>query len=193
MHEQHNPYASTPQSPTQSDSMASPAPKRKKRWVIGGAAALMLALAASCGGSDSADQGNDAISQGADAAASAAEGESSNPDSVNGGSDNNEDVPREFKNALSQAQNYVNSMPFSEAGLLDQLTSDYGGQFPLEAAQYAVENVEADWNAEALEAAENYQDVMPMSDADLYNQLTSEHGEKFTSEQAQYAMDNLGG
>lgn len=100
-------------------------------------------------------------------------------------------VSREYANALRSAQNYVDTMPFSRAELYDQLTSEYGGQFPADAAQYAVDNVNADWNAEALESAENYQEIMPMSDAELLNQLTSEYGDQFTQEQAQYAIDHL--
>lgn len=101
------------------------------------------------------------------------------------------DVPRELKNALKSAQNYVDIMPFSEAGLYNQLTSEHGGKFPAEAVQYAIENVDVNYNEEALESAKNYQEVMPMSDQDLFDQLTSEHGEQFTKEQAQYAIDNL--
>lgn len=101
------------------------------------------------------------------------------------------DVPREYENALASAQNYVDIMPFSEKGLYQQLTSEAGDQYPEEAAQYAIENVEVDYNEEALEAAENYQDTFPMSDAELFNQLTSEAGDQFTNEQAQYAIDNL--
>ncbi|MCR6546870.1 Ltp family lipoprotein [Dehalobacterium formicoaceticum] len=101
------------------------------------------------------------------------------------------DVPREFKNALKSAQNYVNIMPFSKEGLYDQLTSEYGDQYPAEAAQYAIENVQVDYNEEALEAAKNYQKIMPMSDQELFDQLTSEHGDNYTDSQAQYAIDNL--
>src|SRR5690606_4602682 len=39
------------------------------------------------------------------------------------------DVPREYKNALRAAQNYVDIMPFSERGLFEQLTSEYGDQY----------------------------------------------------------------
>lgn len=101
------------------------------------------------------------------------------------------EISREFQNALKSAQNYVDLMPFSEKGLYDQLTAEYGEQFPAEAAQYAIETVDVNYNAEALESAKNYQETMPMSDSGLYDQLTSEYGERFTAEQAQYAIDNL--
>ncbi|GAB3049935.1 Ltp family lipoprotein [Virgibacillus ainsalahensis] len=102
-----------------------------------------------------------------------------------------DDVPREHRNALQSAQNYIDTMPFSEKGLFEQLTSEYGEQYPEDAGQYAIENVEVDYNEEALESAENYQELMPMSDQELLDQLTSEYGEQFTEEQAQYALDNL--
>lgn len=102
-----------------------------------------------------------------------------------------EDVPREYRNALRSAQNYVDIMAFSEKGLFEQLTSEYGDQYPEDAAQYAIENVKVDYNEEALEAAKNYMETMPMSDQELFDQLTSEYGDQFTEEQAQYAIDHL--
>lgn len=102
-----------------------------------------------------------------------------------------DDVPREHQNALQAAQNYVDMMPFSEKGLFEQLTSEYGDQYPEDAAQYAIKNVDVDYNEEALESAINYQEIMPMSDQELLDQLISEYGEQFTQEQAQYALDNL--
>ena len=63
--------------------------------------------------------------------------------------------------------------------------------FLLKAAQYAIDNVKADWNANALASAENYSDTMHMSKQGIYDQLTSEYGEKFTPEEAQYAIDNI--
>ena len=83
------------------------------------------------------------------------------------------------------------AMPFSKAGLLDQLTSEYGGQYPEDAAQYAVDNVVVDWNEEALEAALAYREMMGMSNAGLHDQLTSEYGDQFTDEEADYAIANL--
>ena len=64
-------------------------------------------------------------------------------------------------------------MHMSKQGIYDQLTSDYGGQFSDEAAQYAVDHVQADWNANALVAAKNYQKTMAMSQEAIRDQLTS--------------------
>ncbi|MBB3158186.1 hypothetical protein FHS07_001882 [Microbacterium proteolyticum] len=101
-------------------------------------------------------------------------------------------VPSDFISALAQAESYSNIMHMSKAGVFDQLTSEYGGQFTPEAAQYAIDNVSADWNANALESAKTFRDSMSMSPAAIYDQLVSEYGSKFTAEEAQYAVDNLG-
>ena len=102
-----------------------------------------------------------------------------------------EEVPREYKSALRAADNYLSFMAFSEKGLYNQLTSEYGDGYPAEAAQYAIDNIEVDYNEQALKSANNYLDIMPMSDAELFNQLTSEYGDGYTAEEAQYAVDNL--
>lgn len=102
-----------------------------------------------------------------------------------------EEVPKEYKSALRKAKVYSDTMSMSKEGLYDQLTSEYGEKFSDEAAQYAMDNLEADWNKNALKKAKTYSDTMSMSKAGLYDQLTSEYGEKFTEEEAQYAVDNL--
>ena len=82
-------------------------------------------------------------------------------------------------------------MYMSKAGLYEQLTSEYGEKFTAEAAQYAVDNVEADWKENALKKAKTYQETMDMSPSAIYDQLVSEYGEKFTAEEAKYAINNL--
>lgn len=94
-------------------------------------------------------------------------------------------------NALKKAESYSDSMHMSKAGVYDQLVSEYGEQFTEEEAQYAIDNMSADWNANALEKAKSYQNSMSMSPDAIYDQLVSEYGEKFTAEEAQYAVDNL--
>ena len=100
-------------------------------------------------------------------------------------------VSPEFKSALTKATSYSELMHMSKAGLYDQLTSEYGERFSPEAAQYAVDNVKADWNANALAKAKSYQETMSMSPEAIRDQLTSEYGEKFTAEQADYAVTHL--
>ena len=79
----------------------------------------------------------------------------------------------------------------SKAGLYDQLTSENGEKFTAEEAQYAVDNINADWNENALETAKDYRDNMDMSPEAIRDQLTSEYGEQFTAEEADYAIQNL--
>lgn len=100
-------------------------------------------------------------------------------------------IPTEYKSALKKAESYSELMHMSKAGIYDQLVSEYGEQFSTEAAQYAIDNIVADWNANALAKAEDYQELMNMSPAAIYDQLVSEYGEKFTAEEAQYAIDHL--
>lgn len=100
-------------------------------------------------------------------------------------------VPTEYRSALRKAETYSDMMHMSKAAIFDQLTSEYGEKFSTEAAQYAMDNIVADWNANALAKAESYSDTMHMSKAGIYDQLTSEYGEQFTAEEAQYAVDNL--
>ncbi len=79
----------------------------------------------------------------------------------------------------------------SKAGIDDQLTSEYGEKFTPEAAQYAVDNLQADYNANALAKAKSYQEQMSMSPEGIRDQLTSEYGEKFTPEEADFAIQHL--
>jgi outer membrane biosynthesis protein TonB len=102
-----------------------------------------------------------------------------------------ESVPREYKSALTKAESYAKSMHMSKAGIYEQLTSEYGENFPPEAAQYAIDNIVFDWKENALKKAQSYAEKMNMSNSAIYDQLISEYGEKFTPEEAQYAIDNL--
>ncbi|MFJ6680110.1 Ltp family lipoprotein [Microbacterium sp. NPDC091382] len=95
-------------------------------------------------------------------------------------------------NALGSAVMYLDSMPFSRAGLIDQLTSEYGESYPKDVAEWAVDKAGADWNAEAAEAAQMYLDTMSLSKDRLYDQLTSEYGSQFTAEQAKFGLKAVG-
>lgn len=100
-------------------------------------------------------------------------------------------VPAEYKSALNQANSYANTMHMSKQGVYDQLVSEYGGKFTVEAAQYAIDNVESNWDANALAKAKTYQDTMSLSPAAIRDQLTSDSGEKFTQTEADYAIQHL--
>lgn len=107
------------------------------------------------------------------------------------GSPAKEKIPSAYKSALNKAKTYSDTMHMSKAALYDQLTSEYGEKFSQEAAQYAIDNLVADWNVNALEKAKTYQKSMNMSPSAIHDQLTSAYGEKFTEEEADYAIENL--
>ena len=141
--------------------------------------------------SDAGDKDEDKKSGGDKEKSSKKESAKTAKDEASDESAKSEDVPKEYRTALKSAESYSKVMHMSKAGIYDQLTSEYGDKYSPEAAQYAVDNVKADWKANALESAKNYQDLMNMSPAAIYDQLISEYGDKFTPEEAQYAVDNL--
>jgi hypothetical protein len=97
-------------------------------------------------------------------------------------------------NARRSAQSYLDMVGFSRQGLIDQLSSEYGDQYPVEAATAAVDSLNVDWNAEAVEAAESYLEMSGFSHAGLVEQLSSPYGDQFTREQAEHgATVALGG
>ena len=100
-------------------------------------------------------------------------------------------VPAEYKSALNKATSYSSTQHMSKRGVYDQLTSEYGEKFSAEAAQYAIDNVKADWNANALAKAKSYQSQQSMSPAAIRDQLVSDYGEKFTAAEADYAIAHL--
>lgn len=68
-----------------------------------------------------------------------------------------ENIPTEYKSALKRAKSYSDTMYMSKAGIYNQLTSEYGEQFTPEAAQYAIDNLDADWNTNALKKSRKLQ------------------------------------
>ena len=96
-----------------------------------------------------------------------------------------DDVPREYESALRKAESYLDIFSMSAQGVRDQLEYEEFGQ---DAIDYALENLEADWNEQAKKSAESYTELFDMSDAKLYDQLIYKG---FTEEQAQAGVDGL--
>ncbi|KSU16253.1 hypothetical protein LMG9449_2139 [Lactococcus lactis subsp. lactis] len=94
-------------------------------------------------------------------------------------------ISREYKNALAKAKDYLEYSAFSKEGLKAQLIYS---KYPEDAAQYAVDNVGADWNEQALKKAKDYLDYDSFSNEGLKDQLVYS---KFTEDQAQYAIEHL--
>ena len=107
-----------------------------------------------------------------------------------------ENMTMSQKNALQEAINYLRLKAFSRQGLIDQLSSEYGSQFPKEDAEFAVAYIEdhdmVDWNEQAVKEAQAYLNMKSFSKDGLIDQLSSEYGSKFTKEQAEYAVKEVG-
>ena len=171
---------------------AEPQPKKKKRGLLKfglGAAAVLIIGGALINGGDSAPSETTAQESTIEQVNVEAQPAPEMNAEVEPVADS---TPLEFRNALRSAENYLRISGFSEAGLRDQLTSEFGEAYPAEAADYALANLEVDWNEQAVKSAEAYQEIMPMSRTELIDQLSSEYGDKYTVEQATYAVDQLG-
>ena len=96
-----------------------------------------------------------------------------------------DDVPREYESALRKAESYLDIFSMSAQGVRDQLEYEEFGQ---DAIDYALENLEVDWNEQAKKSAESYTELFDMSDEKLYDQLIYKG---FTEEQAQAGVDSL--
>lgn len=94
-------------------------------------------------------------------------------------------IPFEFNQALDKAQSYVDLMAFSQADLRAQL--EYH-EFSHEAIEFALENVDVDYQAECIEKAESYLGLTSFSEADLREQL--EYHE-FNEEHINVAIDEV--
>ena len=92
----------------------------------------------------------------------------------------------EQKNALRTAKSYLNTMSFSRSGLIEQLEYE---QYSSEAAVWAVDHVEADWNEQAAKKAKEYLDMMAFSRRGLIDQLKFEG---FTEDEAEYGATSVG-
>ena len=169
-------------------------PMYKRAWL----GALAIVIVAGTVGCSDVDNSKEVNSGNVETVQEVSQNNSENTIAENESEDNvpiedkvEDKVPTEYKSALKRAKLYSDVAHLSKVALYDQLISEDGGNFPAEAAQYAVDNLEVDWKENALKKAKLYQETMAMSPNAIYNQLTSEFGEMFTAEEAQYAIDNL--
>ena len=99
------------------------------------------------------------------------------------------DSNSEYSAALGKAKSYNSLFHLSKKRMYRQLTSDFD-KFSNDAAQYAVDHLEADYKYNALFNAKNYRKLFNMSKSRLINQLTSSI-DGFTEEEANYAINHL--
>ena len=90
------------------------------------------------------------------------------------------------KNALKQAKLYLDVMPFSYKGLIEQL--EYEG-YSYSEAVYGADNCGADWYHQAAKSAANYLEIMPFSRSGLIDQLEYDG---YTYDQAVYGVEKNG-
>lgn len=98
----------------------------------------------------------------------------------------------ELSNAQRSATSYLEISGFSRQGLIDQLSSEYGDQYPIEEATQAVDSLNIDYNAQARRSAESYLELSGFSCQGLIDQLSSEYGDQYTIEQATYGAQQAG-
>ena len=108
--------------------------KGKAKWIVL-AVVVVVIIAAIAGG------GNDNTSQTPSSEDPVATSEQSASNQETSEEKKDADVPTEYKNALKKAQTYSKTMHMSKQGIYDQLVSEYGENFPPEAAQYAIDNL----------------------------------------------------
>jgi hypothetical protein len=97
------------------------------------------------------------------------------------------------QNAVQSAQSYLDmGSGFSQAGLMEQLTSTSGEGFSKADATFAINNIKPDWNEQAVLSAKGYMKMGGFSRASLLEQLTSKAGAGFTQAQALHALKAVG-
>ncbi len=97
------------------------------------------------------------------------------------------------QNAIKAGQQYLNlGSGFSQAGLIQQLSSQAGDGYSLADATYAVDHLNVDWNAQAVLSAKAYLKTSAFSCSALVEQLSSSAGDQFTTAQAQYGANATG-
>lgn len=101
-----------------------------------------------------------------------------------------DDVPCEHHKALKTAEDYSKRFRMSEQGIYDQLISEVEG-FPPETAQYAIDNIQTDWNTDVLAKAKEYEKSLGMFGEAIREQLVGEYGEQFAQEEVNYAISHL--
>ncbi len=108
-------------------------------------------------------------------------------------SDLTADYSMEERNCYQAALNYLDFMGFSKKGLIEQLSSEYGDNYPQETAEKVVNDLDeaglVDWEKQAERSAQNYLDTMSFSKDELINQLCSDAGDQYTREEAEAAVE----
>jgi hypothetical protein len=104
-----------------------------------------------------------------------------------------EDASLSQQNALKSAEKYLEYTAFSEAGLIEQLSSSAGDKYPERDAVWAVEHLQGvNWDDQAAKSAKKYLEYTSFSCEGLIEQLSSSAGDKYTQAQAEYGARQAG-
>jgi hypothetical protein len=98
----------------------------------------------------------------------------------------------EQQNATRSAKSYLATGAFSRKGLIEQLSSDTGSGYSVEAATQAVDSLDIDFNEQAAKSAKNYLRFSAFSRKGLIEQLSSDSGGGFTHSEAVYGASEAG-
>ncbi|MGA9148202.1 MAG: Ltp family lipoprotein [Candidatus Nanopelagicales bacterium] len=90
------------------------------------------------------------------------------------------------ENAVDKAESYLGVGAFSKSGLVKQLKFE---GFSTADANFAVANIQVDWNEQAAKKAQAYMDISSFSKSGLIKQLKFEG---FTAAQAAYGAKSVG-
>jgi nucleoside phosphorylase len=101
-------------------------------------------------------------------------------------------VLAEQQNAVRSARSYLATGAFSRKGLIEQLSSDAGDGYSVEAATQAVDSLDIDFNEQAVKSAKDYLKFSAFSRKGLIEQLSSDSGGGFTHSQAVYGVSEAG-
>jgi hypothetical protein len=103
-----------------------------------------------------------------------------------------QDLTGPQKNAVRSAEQYLSMTGFSRAGLIDQLSSEYGEGYSVTDATAAIDSLSVDWNAQSVRSAKQYLDMTGFSCKGLIDQLSSDYGSKYTVSEATYGAQQAG-
>ena len=103
-----------------------------------------------------------------------------------------QDLTGPQRNAVRSAEQYLSMTGFSRAGLIEQLSSEYGEGYSVTDATAAVDSLSVDWNEQSVRSAKQYLDMTGFSCKGLIDQLSSEYGSKYTVSEATYGAQQAG-
>jgi hypothetical protein len=169
----------------------SPAPtpkpeKGRKLLAVGGAVMLSLvACSAMLSGTDSGTAAEPTAAPAASAPAEPAKDAETEAE-IAPEAEAAPSITRSQENALRAAGNYLDFAAFSRSGLIEQL--EFEGYDKAD-ANWAVDELDVDWNEQAAKSAETYLEFSAFSRSGLIDQLEFEG---YTTAQATYGADQAG-